>query len=296
MIVERLTLKTLVIGLFFISSTHAAENQDLTITCKDQSRLQSTACEPKEEAHIPSPDQQDPASIAFHAYLARIAPMENSEGRKNRRENWKDKVMVITPFATMGLYTLKSSCPSLSASQLGGGLVASWLLADLVTGVVHFTFDALDWKNPRWPLEMRKAALTFQWHHDFPSAATKSTFWGLSREFYMMSTPFLAISCGLAYAQWDMSAYILATTALMGAQAHYTHALSHGKHINNPLVRFLHRFGIIQSPRSHKIHHIDTNKHYCLFNGHTNFVFDPLVRAGRTIYNFFYGEKSEKKE
>lgn len=241
------------------------------------------------------------ADTAFATYLARIAPLESNESRKERRENWKDKVAIAAPFAAVGTIAIKNAFESLSPIQLAGGLVSGWLLADLYTGLIHFTFDNLDWQTPKLPVELRKIALTFQWHHDYPAAATSSSYWGLSREFYLALLPVLAMSLPLSYYGYDMSSYILASSLIIGVHGHYVHALTHGKHRKNPIVKALQKCRIIDTKKSHDLHHRHPEHavHYCLYSGHMNIVLDPVIATCRAVYKFFRkwcGTKPNKEE
>jgi hypothetical protein len=207
-----------------------------------------------------------------------------------KHDNYQDKLMVLTPFVVGEAMILKSIV-NLSTPQAAASIIGGWLLADLVTGAVHGFFDNFPIKSKDYQslsfLEER--ALTFQGHHYFPNKVAKSSYWFLTQDSYLLALPALAVGGVLSFYGYDTSACLVCITALLGAQAHYTHALSHGKSAVNFFVQFLQKTGIIISPKVHHVHHKDPEHaaNYCIFNGHTNWVLDSFISAGSRSYQFF---------
>ena len=218
-----------------------------------------------------------------------------------KHENYQDKLMVLAPFAVGEALILKNIV-NLSLPQAAASIIGGWLLADLVTGAVHCFFDnfPITSKDYQSLSFLEERALTFQGHHYFPNKVTKSSYWFLTQDSYLLALPALAVGGILSFYGYDTSACLVGITALLSAQAHYTHALSHGRNAKNLLVKFLQRTGLIISPDVHHIHHKGPEHaaNYCIFNGHMNGVLDSLVSMGSRSYNFFRkwcGTKPEQK-
>lgn len=207
-----------------------------------------------------------------------------------KHENLQDKLMVMTPFLALEVATL-SNIVNFTLPEAAVIITSSWLLTDLLTGAVHCFFDnfpivSQDYKSLSF---LEERALTFQGHHYFPSKVAQSSYWFLTQDSYLLALPIVAVGGVLGFYGYDISACIFGMTAFFSAQAHYTHALSHGKNSKNSIVKFLQKTGLIISPDVHHVHHKDHEHaaNYCIFNGHMNWVLDAFVATGRNTYKFF---------
>ncbi len=208
-----------------------------------------------------------------------------------KHENYHDKLMVLAPFVAVEAMLLKNAV-NLSLPEVAVSLVGGWLLADLISGGVHYFFDYFPIKSKDYQslsfLEER-ALMVFQGHHYFPKRVTEFSYWFLTKDTYLLTLSFLASGVIFGCYDYDISASLLGITALVGTQTAYVHALSHGKHADNRLVKFLQKTGLIISPKVHNGHHKDPEhaSDYCLFNGHMNWVLDSFISVGRSSYKFF---------
>lgn len=213
-----------------------------------------------------------------------------------KHDNYQDKLKVFVPFFVSEVFALKNVL-NLSATQLAGGAVAGYLLADLLSGIVHCVLDNISSKDflsePLFPEKLssfsflEEVALTAQGHHPFPKQITKSSYWYSTWDSYLLMLPILAMGVASSYYGYDTGAYMLGITAFLVPQANYTHALAHGKSAKNSFVKFLQKTGIILSPKEHNIHHKNTDLNYCSLSGHMNWLLNPVTAAGRSTYRFF---------
>jgi hypothetical protein len=246
-------------------------------------------------------DKESMAGTSASAKEFHICLNENIKIFEENHENFKDKAMVLAPFSTIALALLGKCAISLSPLEMAVSICGGWLLSDLGTGIVHFTFDVLDYTNPRWPNNMRKAARIFQYHHDVPGQCTRESFWYHTRSFYLnFGVPLLVASGILGACGYDIASSLIATTAILAPLGDYVHALSHGKH-SNRFVRLLQKGGLIIAPKHHRLHHKDPEHatHYCIWNGHMNIVLDPFISTCRSVYKFFRrwcGNKPSKED
>ncbi len=216
---------------------------------------------------------------------------ERDQDWAQKHENYQDKLMILAPFAAVETMLLNNII-NLSSSEVAVSLIGGWLLADLFTGVVHYFLDYFPIKSKDYQSLsiLEEIALKFQGHHYFPKKVTESSYWSLTRSsYYLLAFPILAASGVLSCYDYDMGASLLSITAILGAQTQYVHALSHGKHADNRLVKFLQETGLIISPKVHNVHHKDSehSSNYSLLNGHTNWVLNSFISVGRSSYQFF---------
>jgi len=177
---------------------------------------------------------------------------------------------------------------SLTPATWGGataGVVAAllgWLLADLISGVVHLSADELG--DERTPLVGRNVIAPFREHHVDPTAMTEhgvvetngdsalAVLPVLLAGFFLLgSTPSLA-----TFAQHvgllSFSAAILLTNQI--------HQWSHARHAPCS-VRWLQRHGLILAPAHHAKHHRRHDRAFCITSGWCNPLLDRLLSRPR---------------
>lgn len=209
-------------------------------------------------------------------------------------DNYQDKLKVFVPFFAAEAFALRNVA-SLSVTQLTSGAIGGYLLADLLSGIVHCVLDnisskdflSMPFKDMSSLSALEEIALTAQGHHPFPKQITKSSYWYSTWDSYILMLPILAAGGALAYYGYDTNAYMLGVAALLVPQANYTHALAHGKNSGNRFVRFLQKTGLIISRKNHNIHHRNTDLNYCSLSGHMNWLLNPVAAATRNTYRFF---------
>lgn len=264
------------------SATELPYTQDVEIRSATNVAMHASSTKSMDSNEILKKSNADYA--VFHSFV-----VKNRKKFTEKYENFQDKLIILAPYGLAALAVLGKCTQQLPPLAMAGGICCGWLLSDLGTGVVHFTFDVLDYTNPKLPRNMREAAKIFQYHHDFPGDCTQESFWYQTRGFYLnFGVPLLAIAGILGAYNYDTASCLIATTAILAPLGNYVHALSHGKH-NNRFVRLLQHAGLIISRDHHRLHHKDPghSKHYCIWNGHMNVVLDPVISACRAVYKFF---------
>lgn len=138
-------------------------------------------------------------------------------------------------------------------------LLQSLLLTDAIGCCVHWMFD--NYWSPSTPV-MGALAVSFREHHIHPPAMLKDPFWRHNWEAGLLGA---AISAGLA-ASGRPPSMLLGFTVLFAGIQNTVHAWTHS--VRPPhLVRWLQRAGMLQSAKTHALHHRHEGTHYALFNG-----------------------------
>lgn len=152
-----------------------------------------------------------------------------------------------------------------------GAIAGSVLLADLVSGVVHWAEDTYARFKPRRKLRViNLIARDNEVHHRRPRDFLKRTWWQSSWDLLLIGAVILA----LAHALGHLSAAVLLFVVL-SVNANQMHKWAHRNPRENPLlVTWLQRALLLQSPRHHGKHHGGArDSHYCVV---TNFL-NPLL-------------------
>lgn len=209
-------------------------------------------------------------------------------------EKWMDKpagkVSIVAPVVVLAAPVLWQGMQHLTPLQMVGAMGISWLLADLESGLLHVFLDNMDGHNTKWPVDMRAMAQEFQWHHDYPSESAKLPYWECARHGRVVALPLLIMALPFHYYGFYFTSFVLSTAGFLGFQVPFIHhRLTHGPYARNGIVKTLRKLRLIDTPASHNLHHSHPTRsvHYCLFNGHTNFIVDPLIAVARRSYAFF---------
>lgn len=214
-------------------------------------------------------------------------------------ENFSDKSKIMAPIFLLSAFNTLQAFQTLSPTWFAISLVAGLETTDLSTGLVHVIFDKLNTEDKRWPVEMRGNAQSFQWHHDNPHNINNMSFWRLSRNLYISFLPILSSSLILSYYGYDALAFVCGSTSFFMAHGQIPHAHSHGKWSDSVVLNTLEKANIIVRREVHHKHHADENHNvnFCLFTGHMNFLFNPLVKIVQGTHAFFRslcGSKQKK--
>jgi len=131
-----------------------------------------------------------------------------------------------------------------------------WLIADFITGLVHWWQDM--YGNPTWLIIGRYVIAPNLRHHHDPRAMIKVSYWK------RMNTSILAgvLICILCFVSrilsWQIAVFFLCAT-----QGNEIHAIGHRTNKENGrAIIFLQKLGIIQRRKTHGWHHkapYDTN-------------------------------------
>lgn len=146
-----------------------------------------------------------------------------------------------------------------------------WLLADFLTGAVHWWEDA--YGNPTWPVLGKYIVIPNLEHHRNPDSLTKGSYW------HRIDTSAIAavvIAGVLWIAGWHSWQMVLCF--LFASQANEIHAASHRTDAENgKIIAFLQRTGIFQGKESHDWHHAapyDTN--FCVMTEFLNPILNRI--------------------
>lgn len=149
-------------------------------------------------------------------------------------------------------------------------LLLTILLADLVSGLVHWAEDA--YARPGMPLLSRIAEDNLL-HHRKPRAF-------LARSWWQSSADLLAIGAVVLATAWWLDAltiWVLLFTVL-AINANQVHKWAHMNRREVPrVIGWLQRARILQTPREHARHHTGTkDSHYCVLTNLSNPVLEKI--------------------
>ncbi|MDA9774439.1 fatty acid desaturase family protein, partial [Saprospiraceae bacterium] len=146
-------------------------------------------------------------------------------------------------------------------------LVILVLLADLITGFVHFLLDQYGSPDSRFFKNAIKINLS---HHDNPRLMLERTYWELTKDSWKIAFTVMPISILLFGFHWEL-AFLL----VVGANTNIIHRWSHSKKTEKPrFVTFLQQIRVFQGKHQHSQHHkrpFDT--YFCII---TNF-WNPIL-------------------
>jgi hypothetical protein len=152
-----------------------------------------------------------------------------------------------------------------------GGLAAAVVLADFVSGLVHWLEDAYVRFKPQRKLPLLNSiALENDLHHRRPRDFLARSWWASSWDLALIGGVVLAVAYAIGQLNWAVVVFVL-----LASNANQLHKWAHRNPRENPwLVTLLQRAHILQTPRHHGRHHSgEKNTHYCVV---TNFL-NPLL-------------------
>jgi len=140
-------------------------------------------------------------------------------------------------------------------------LLFGWLLADLVSGILHFGQDKMGSENTPFFAGIITAGMS---HHADPEKFINSPLWYRNRHNVAGAVLFFIIASLL----WGAKPWIYAA-ALGGLLMIEIQVYAH-RETNSRAIRFLQFTGIIQRPRQHAFHHSEDNRAYCAITSWLN--------------------------
>jgi len=189
-------------------------------------------------------------------------------------------------------------------------LFIAMYIADLVSGLVHLTFDNcvvanVELRNQVFytPKEAAEFMATseifkkatgfdkflwdFQNHHEAPFPATKSHF-GMWLEIFTFEIPVFIILFGVLY--FDLApGWVVRPVIMAFALGSFMQVIHFNAHIRNrdlplsPITRLLQDTGFLLHPSFHRKHHETFDCNYCLFNGWASPIVERVARYCRTV-------------
>lgn len=155
------------------------------------------------------------------------------------------------------------------------GSIVGYLLADLVSGMVHWLADR--YFDPRTPILGPALIAPFREHHADELAMTRHDFFEISGNNGLVTIPLALILLWLPPPMGLPMQCFMATVLSLGLSIIATNQFHCWAHAPHPpgFVRRLQRGGWILSPESHAIHHSDRHdRAYCVTSGWLNPILD----------------------
>jgi len=163
--------------------------------------------------------------------------------------------------------------------RAGAALVLGILVADLVSGIVHWAAD--NWGSASWPGVGAAFIRPFRHHHVDPRSITRHGFLELNGNNFIVSLPPLWVASSIIASSEGTSGLAPASFWLSFALCSgFTNQFHCWAHMENPpgLIRGLQNSGLLLSRPHHHLHHIRPHDcNYCITIGWMN---RPLTAIG----------------
>jgi ubiquitin-conjugating enzyme E2 variant len=160
-----------------------------------------------------------------------------------------------------------------------GLIVASYAVADLASGIVHFLLD--NFGSPETPVIGQKFVKPFRDHHTDPMAMTHGDFIAVNADNVFICLPVIIP----AFFFLDTGAHLYAGVFIVGLvsgviMTNQLHKWAHMPTVPR-LVAAAQRSGIVLSKQHHTVHHSGTyDRNYCITWGHLDLVLNRFVNRG----------------
>lgn len=150
-----------------------------------------------------------------------------------------------------------------------GWIVASWLLADLISGVVHWWEDR--YVSASTPLIGSWVGAPNELHHVHQGAFLVGGYWHRNWSTIVPAMVCCALCLCFEATRWFALAFAFAS------QGNELHAWAHQRGKVSAWVAVLQASGVLLSPRQHAEHHRgDHDRAYCSMTGILNPILDSL--------------------
>lgn len=154
--------------------------------------------------------------------------------------------------------------------------IAGYLLADLLSGIVHFLAD--NFGSPETPFVGQGFVLPFRQHHVDPLGITRHGFFNTNGNNALVCVPILipvAIWAPVSTSSvWYGIGVFTWVTLFAVFITNQTHKWAHMEKVSKP-VAWLQTVGLILRKDHHDIHHVRPyNTHYCITVGAWNTLFE----------------------
>ncbi len=149
-------------------------------------------------------------------------------------------------------------------------LLLGWLLADLLSGVLHWIEGRFGPGRQHWPVLGRLIFTPNLIHHAAPTEFLQAGFFDRNWTTWAAVAPIATVLLLVFGSQpWIWSA------AIGGMMANEIHAWAHRKTMAPGWALRLQATGMLQSPRHHAVHHVpDHRRHYCIISDWLNPMLD----------------------
>ncbi|MGH7469567.1 MAG: fatty acid desaturase CarF family protein [Longimicrobiales bacterium] len=169
-----------------------------------------------------------------------------------------------------------------SLAVMAGGLVLGYLLADLLSGTVHWFCDTFFAEDT--PLIGRMLIQPFRDHHRYPQAIARYGVLYQDASFaFIVILPLALVwrAGGPHPGAWSMFGHaVLWSFAIGSLGTNLFHKWAHAERVPAG-VRWLQQLGLILSPRAHHVHHSTYTGGYCVTSGRLNAGLDRIAFFAR---------------
>ncbi|ALG60892.1 MULTISPECIES: fatty acid desaturase CarF family protein [Citromicrobium] len=161
---------------------------------------------------------------------------------------------------------------ALSIAAIAAQLLAGWLLADFLSGLLHWAEDQLGPGREHWPLIGRHVFAPNLLHHKRPLDFTRASFVGRNWTTWAVASA-LALPLLLAFGpQWW-----LASAWLGGMMANEVHAWAHKPEMTPEWAKPFQNVGLISYRWAHGVHHLwPHDRRYCVLTAWLNPLLDRV--------------------
>jgi ubiquitin-conjugating enzyme E2 variant len=166
-----------------------------------------------------------------------------------------------------------SSMGVVVASSLGA-MAGSILLADLVSGVIHWAEDAYARYKPGRKVRMlNMVARDNKRHHLRPREFLRRNWWQSSWDLLALGVAIIAVAYAMGHLSWAVILFVA-----LSVNANQMHKWAHMNPRENPrIVTWLQKMHLLQSPRHHGRHHSGAkDSHYCVVTNVLNPVLEKV--------------------
>lgn len=180
----------------------------------------------------------------------------------------------------IGVVLVAARLPNASIIMIGSAVIAGYVLADFVSGFVHFLGDTVG--SETTPI-LSEFIQPFREHHVDQTAITRHDFFVTNGHNCLVSLPFLAV---MAFVVPDtllsnqLFAWIYFAFFFLILSVFATNQIHKWSHQDQPvkIVQLLQRTGLILTPARHRLHHTAPfDSHFCITTAWLN---SPLERVG----------------
>ena len=149
-------------------------------------------------------------------------------------------------------------------------LLAGWLLADFLTGVLHWLEDRFGAED--WPVLGRLVIAPNRLHHREPLAFTRTGFWSRNS-----TTMIATLAIGVPLLLLFGPSVMLVTAIIGGSLANQVHYWAHRPDRAPSIAQMAQSIGLLQARNQHSRHHRPPHhRGYCVLTGWLNPVLDGI--------------------
>lgn len=197
------------------------------------------------------------------------------------------EVMGIAVFGFLGLFLAARIALAASVGELwllGGAAITAYVVADFMSGVIHWLFDT--WGSIDTPVLGERFIRPFREHHWDEKAITRHDFIETNGNNCLASLPVLVGAC-FVDPHSSFALFAVAFLLFLSVSVLATNQFHKWAHVEEPgrLVGLLQRWHLVLPSGHHRVHHAAPYEtHYCITTGWLN----PLLSS----MDFYRGAES----